>query len=166
MAQVTTGANRLFGGTTMGRMSELRRQAAVAVSETKGLIPADSDFPTLVSVKRQEKTSAGAPSAGVSPSWSTVAGLSGLKGHVRTNGEWTDSDTGQRIKLGEAERVVLIVDVPAGGNGLADEVLLTDRLTFVDPMVGVKVWDVRAVHIDKRDGVVSCRVNNAREEIA
>lgn len=166
MAQVTTGANRLFGKTTMARMSELRRQAAVAASEINELIPLDSDVPRRVAVKRQELASSGTPSAGIAATWTTVAGLGSIVGHVRTSGKWVDSETGQRIVLGDAERVVMLIDVPAGGNGLADEVLLTDRLVFDDEIKGTgTVWDVKAVYLNKRDGIVVCRVAYAREDI-
>lgn len=165
MAQVTTGGNRLFGKTTMSRVSELRRQALVAASEINELIPLDSDVPRRVAVKRQEVVAPGTPSAGIAPTWSTVAGLGDIVGHVRTSGKWVDSETGQRIVLGDAERVVMLLDVPAGGNGLADEVLLTDRLVFDDEIKGAaSVWDVKAVYLNKRDGIVICRASYARED--
>jgi hypothetical protein len=149
----------------MARASELRRQALVSASEINELIPLDSDFPRRVSVKRQEILAAGTPSAGISPTWTTVAGLGNLVGHVRTSGRWVDSETGARIVLGDAERVVMLMDVPAGGDGLADEVLLTDRLIFDDAIKGSSVvWDVKAVYLNKRDGIAICRVEYARED--
>lgn len=165
MAQVITGANRLFGRTTMARMSELRRQALVSASEISELIPLDTDYPRRLAVKRQQVTVAGSPSVGIGPTWVTVAGLGDLVGHVRTSGKWVDEETGARIVLGEADRVVMVLDVPAGGYGLADEILLTDRLIFDDEIKGPDVvWDVKGIYLNKRDGIVVCRVTYARED--
>lgn len=149
----------------MARMSELRRQALVSTSEINEHIPADSDFPRTVEVKRQEKTADGNPAIGIGATWATVAGLDAIVGHVRTNGKWRDQETGQRILLGEAERIVMLLDVPAGGNGLADEVLTTDRLIFDDPIKGeVTVWEVVETYVSNRDGIAVCRVKYARED--
>lgn len=165
MGETTTGANRLFGNTTMGRMGELRRQALVSSSEINEHIPADSDFPRTVSVQRKEQTSAGQPSIGLGASYSLVAGLTDITGHVRTNGRWKDARTGQRILLGDAERVVMLLDIPAGGNGQADELLTTDRLIFDDPIKGAAtVWEVEEVYISYRDGIAVARCKYIRED--
>lgn len=166
MGEVTTGGNRLFGKTTMARTSELRRQALVTASEINEHIPADSDFPRTVAVKRQEQTAAGNPARGIGATWSTVAGLGSIVGRVRANGKWKDKETGLRITLGEAERVVMLLDVPAGGNGLADEVLATDRLVFDDPIKGASsAWEVVETYVSNRDGIAVCRVKYIREDL-
>lgn len=148
----------------MARIGELRRRGVVLASEADELIPADSDFPRTVDVVRREQTSAGNPSAGVDGTWAVVAGLTGLTGRVRANGSWRDRDTGHLVQLGDAERVVFILDVPAGGNGLADQVLLTDHLRFTDPTKGAAIWEVVDLRLHLRDGIALLRVKYNRED--
>jgi hypothetical protein len=161
---VDTGKNRTFGQTTMAHMSELRRQAVVIASEINEEIPADNDFPRRVSVVRRYQTAAGDPARGIEGAWAAVAGLTDLVGRVRTSGEWRDKATGTRTLLGEGERTVLLTDIPAGGDGEENEVLTTDRVSFSDPLRGSTVWEVVEVRVNKRDGIVVCKVRYARED--
>lgn len=161
---VTTGLNRLFGINTQQRISELRRTGAVATSEVTGDHTAAGSFPTTVDIIRREESSAGTPAAGIPGVWSTVAGLDALTGHVRTRGRWADEEKGAEVDLTDAQRIVLIADIPAGGEGAAGELLASDRLRFTDPVRGLTTWEVEQVRTRKPDGLTVALVEYARED--
>lgn len=166
MASIPNGKNRLWGSVAQQYMTELRRQAVVAASEINNEVAAASTFPMLLSVIRREKVSNGSPAAGIDATWSLVAGMTDLVGKVRTNGRWFDRESGTRIVLGQNERVVLLMDIPVGGNGEANELFLTDRISFDDPTKGQSIWEVLDLYVSKRDGIVSARVRYAKEDYA
>ena len=164
MASIPNGKSRLWGATAQRYMTELRRQAVVAAAEINNGIAADNEFPATLSVLRREKVSDGVPSAGIDAAWTLVAGMTNIVGKIRTNGRWLDRESGTRIWLGQNERIVLLMDIPAGGNGEANELFLTDRVSFDDPVKGQSVWEILDVYVSKRDGIASARVRYAKED--
>ncbi|MCP4741477.1 MAG: hypothetical protein GY871_04505 [Actinomycetales bacterium] len=149
----TNGASRHFGNTGMSFLSELRRKAAVALSEINGHTAAnDTDAVQLVSVFRRT-ASTKIPVAGVPPTYAAVAGLSDLTGKIRTKGQWDAASDGQRVYLGDAFRAVYILDLPAGGNGAANQLLLTDKLQFTDPTRGDSIWRIKQIANRDEDGI-------------
>lgn len=164
MAATTNGKNRLFGATTIRRITELRRQAVVTLAEATGPEPAtDDDFPITIDVLRREVTDAGSPAAGIAPTWGNVAGLTDLVGRVRSNGRWRDEEVGNET-LAEDFRLVTIMDVPETDNVGEDIITTTDRVRFNDPARGVTVWDVKKVRLRPRDGIAVVLAQYARED--
>lgn len=155
---------RTLGPLLQARVQQLRRQAAVAVSEITGATTAVGSYPRLIDVVRREPTGTANSAAGLSTTWTTVAGLTGLVGHVRTFGRWTDEATGTEVELKATERSILITDIPAAGDGSAGDLLLTDRLRFADQTYGTSVWDIKQVRVRKPDGIAWALVELAREE--
>jgi len=148
----TNGANRLFGNVGMAYLSELRRRMATAGAELNGGVAAnDTDPVQPISVLRRTPSTK-TPVAGIPPTYVAVAGLTGLTGKIRSKGEWTAVDDGQRIELGDATRVVYLLDLPAGGKGDANQLLLTDRLQFEDPTRGDSIWRVTKITLRNEDG--------------
>lgn len=160
----TTGLNRLFGPLTQSRIQELRRQAAVAVSEVVEEATAAGSYPRTVSVLRRAPGAGANAALGRSGTWTTVAGLTGLVGHVRTSGEWTDESTGASVQLRDGERIVLIADIPAAGQGSAGDLLDTDRLTWTDPVYNADaVFEIVSIRVRNPDGLVVALCRWARE---
>lgn len=155
---------RTLGPVLQTRVQQLRRQAAVAVSEITGATTAAGAFPRYIDVVRREPTGTANTAVGLSTTWTTVAGLTGLVGHVRTFGRWLDEVTATEVELKTTERSVLITDIPAAGDGAAGDLLLTDRLRFADQTYGLSIWDIKQVRVRKPDGIVWALVELAREE--
>lgn len=155
---------RTLGPVIQARAQALRRQAMVALSELVGPTTALGDYPVRVDVLRREQTAPGAPSRGIAPSWSTVAGLSDLVGHVRFSGKWVVKDTGVEIELRDHQRIVMLADLPAGGAGAANELFTTDRLRFDDNVYGVSVWRVTEIRVRTPDRLCWALCEWAREE--
>ena len=161
---MATGLIRSFGPLVQQRIQEMRRQAAVAVSEVVGPTTAAGDYPTRVSVLRREVSAAGSPSLGRAATWTTVSGLSSLVGHVRTAGKWADQRTGASIHLRDGEWIVMLADLPAGGAGDANELLPSDRMTWTDPVYGADaVFEIAEIHVRKPDGLCVAKCVYARE---
>jgi len=166
MANTSTGAARRLGAASMDRLTELRRQAVVMLSEVTGAEPGSgSVLPRLVEVVRRQQTAPGDLVAGIAPTYAEVAGLTGLTGHVRTQGQWASEEAGgERIEIGDSQRIVVILDIPAAGGIGAEQLLLTDRLRFDDPLVGGTVWRVTSVRVREADGIAVALVEHAKEE--
>lgn len=158
----TTGLNRLLGPLAQERIQELRRQALVAQSEVVEEATAAGTYPRTVDVLRREETAPAQSSIGVRGTWTTVAGLSGLTAHVRTHGTWFDAEEGQ-IDISGAERVVLVADIPAGGDGAQYDLLASDRLRWTDPVYGEREFEVVEVRNRNPDGIVAARCRLVRE---
>ncbi len=164
MAPATTGLNRILGPLVQSRIQELRRTAAVAVSDVVEEATAAGSYSRTVSVLRRQQSAAGNAALGRAATWGTVAGLTGLVAHVRTSGEWTDESTGAALQLREGERIVLIADVPAAGQGSAGDLLDTDRLTWTDPVYNADaVFDIERISVRNPDGLVVAFCRYARE---
>lgn len=155
---------RTLGPIIQARAQNLRRQAMVALSELVGPTTALGDYPVRVDVVRREQTAPGAPSRGIAPTWSVVAGLSDLVGHVRFSGKWVMKDTGVEAEIREHQRIVMLADLPAGGSGGANELLLTDRLRFADNVYGTAVWKVLEIRVRTPDRLCWALCEWAREE--
>lgn len=138
---------RTLGAVIQARAVTLRRQAMVAVSELRG------DYPVTVNVIRREPTGPATSSRGITTAWSTVAGLSGLQGHVRYNGKWIESATGTEVEIKGSQRIVMIADLPAGGNASANDLLPTDRLQFTDDVYGQSIWIIREIRDRNADAL-------------
>ena len=138
---------RTLGSVLQARAVSLRRQAMVAVSELRG------DYPATVNVIRREPTGPATSSRGVTTAWAAVAGLSGLQGHVRYNGKWVQTATGAEVELKGMQRIVMIADLPAGGNAGANDLLTTDRLQFTDAVYGQSTWVIKEVRDRNADGL-------------
>lgn len=149
---------RTLGAVIQARAVTLRRRAMVAVSELRG------DYPVTVNVIRREPAGPAASSRGVTTAWSTIAGLSGLQGHVRYNGRWVEKATGAEVELRENERIVMIADLPAGGSAGVNDLLTTDRLQFTDDTYGQSVWMIREIRDRNADGLCWALCEWAREE--
>jgi len=149
----TTGLNRLFGPLAQSRIQELRRQALVAQSEGVEPSTAGGSYPRRVSVLRREQTAPAVPSLGLQATWALVPGLTNLVAHVRTHGRWADREEGESIRIKDGERVVVLADLPAGGNAGADELLPSDRLTWTDPIYGPAIFEIMQVRVRKADHI-------------
>lgn len=161
---MATGLIRTLGPLVQQRIQEIRRQAAVMVSEVSGDTTAAGSFPTRVSVLRRVQTVAGSAAMGRSGTWANVAGLTNLVGHVRTAGKWADESTGASLHLREGERIVLIADIPAAGAGGENQLLSSDRLTWTDPVYGQDaVFEISEALVRKPDGLCVAKCVYARE---
>ena len=134
------------------------------MSEVTGATTPAGSYPRYVDIVRREPTGVANSAAGLATTWTTVAGLAGLVGHVRTFGRWEDVITGTEIDLTDAQRAVLVLPIPAAGEGAAGDLLLTDRLRFTDQTYGSSVWDIKQVRVRKPDGMAWALVELAREE--
>jgi len=160
----TTGLVRILGPLVQSRVQELRRTAAVAVSDVVEESTAAGSYSRTVSVLRRAPGAGANAAMGRSGTWTTVAGLTGLVAHVRTAGEWKDEATGAAVQLREGERIVLIADIPAAGQGSAGDLLATDRLTWTDSVYNADaVFEIVSLNVRNPDGLVVALCRWARE---
>lgn len=136
----------------------------VAVAELVGSTAAPGSYPTSVDVVRREVLTSGNTSLGIAPTWTTVAGLTDLVGHVRFSGKWVIEETGVELEIRQHQRIVMLADLPAGGLGGANELLLTDRLRFDDHVYGSSVWRVLEIRVRTPDRLCWALCEWAREE--
>ena len=165
MAATTTGLDRWFGKTGVDYIHELERLAAMMLSEASEESSANPTIPRKVSILRREDPVGGDPIRGIAATWTTVAGLTNLTSWVWLPSAWNDSAMQQGApSLREGERVIVIADIPAAGNGAANRVLPTDRIKYDDPTYGEQVFEVRNVEPNPGAGLVRVFVKYAREE--
>jgi hypothetical protein len=141
-----------------------RRRAMVAVAELVGPTTGAGSYPVYVDVVRREVIAAGNTSLGIAPTWTTVAGLTNLVGHVRFSGKWVIEETGVELEIRQHQRIVMLADLPAGGAGAANALLLTDRLRFADNVYGTSVWRVMEIRVRTSDRLCWALCEWAREE--
>lgn len=148
MAATSDGLNGFFGTVGAHYINELKRRAAQMLVETS----APAGDPRTVSVLRMEQDDAGNLALGISPSWSQIAGLANLEAAVITAAQWAEQPIrGVKVELKDADRVIIIADVPLGGL-----ILPSDRIQYTDPVYGEVVFDVIESLFD--DGANICRV--------
>ena len=130
----------------------------VGVSELRG------DYPCVVDVIRREPDGPARSAIGLSPTWTTVAGLSGLQAHVRYNGRWKLETTGTEVELRDDQRIVMVADLPAGVAAGANQLLITDSLQFTDDVYGSSEWKILETRDRGADGLCWALCEWAREE--
>jgi len=135
------------------------------VSEVTGAEPGSATlFPRAIDVVREQESVAGDGIA-IAPTYAAVAGMTGLTGHVRTQGQWRNEEAGgERVEIGDSQRIVIILDIPTGGGIGAELLLLTDVLRFDDPLIGETDWRVVDVRIREDDGIVVALVEHGKVE--
>lgn len=138
------------------------------ISEVTGTEPGSATlFPRTIDVVREQESVAGDAVAGIAPTYAAVAGMTGLTGHVRTQGQWVNEKAGgERVEIGDSQRIAIILDIPTGGGIGAELLLLTDVLRFDDPLIGTTDWRVMDVRIREADGIVVALVEHAKREHA
>ena len=163
MTETRTGLDAWLSAFGTARAHELTRQAARVVSELSE--PATSGIPRTVDIVRFVETVAADSALMVQGTYAPVAGLTNLQANYFQPGDWQSEAPGTGTETIKADRVLLIADVPAGGTGLADTILLTDRIRVDDPEFGLvdlaplKVAPVRGTGLVRveakfsRDGV-------------
>lgn len=119
--------------------------------------------PRTVDILRRQVSAAGDPSSGISPTWSAVAGLSGLTAYVYRPHEWTAREEAQ-IELREGDRIVVVADVPTAGGIAADTILRTDRVRFDDALFGTTAFEIVEVRPPAGEGLIWLHVRYARED--
>jgi hypothetical protein len=136
----------------------------VAVAELRGPTAAAGTYPCMVNVLRREPDGPARSAIGLSPTWTTIAGLSGLVGHYRFNGKWVDKLTGEQVDLRDNQAIIMVADLPAGGSAGANQLLVTDRLQVVDDIYGTVVFQPMEVRDRAADGLCWALCEWAREE--
>ena len=155
---------RTLGPLIQVRAQQLRRQAMVAVAELRGPTAAVGTYPCTVSVIRMEPDGPARTSIGLSPTWTQVAGLSNLVGHVRFGGKWTDPVTGTEVQLRDGQRIIMFADLPAGGTAGANQLLTTDQLQVTDDTYGSASWAILQIRDRAADGLCWALCEWARDE--
>lgn len=163
MAKTTTGLHSWMGETGTNYFHELTRQAFRLAEEITEEAVGGNSIPRTVSVIRKTEAVAANSALGVKATWSTVAGLDTIEALIHYPRSWNESQQ-QELKLLAGERVIVLVDVPAGGNVSADKISLTDRIKYNDPTYGDSYWEVVEVLPIQGPGMVRTRVRFDRQD--
>lgn len=163
--KVTTGHDPRLGTTLTQRAHELLRRGAYGHAEQTNQ-PVTSGLPRTIAIHRSVVTAAGDSAARIPRTWAQVAGLDAIAGTIWLPAPWSERPSETEIPLRESERMVTLVDIPATAAEGEDVVLLTDRLSFDDPIYGAdSVFNVERIHA-LPDGVTHVRVMYAHADEA
>jgi hypothetical protein len=157
MASTTTGLEPWLGFMGTAYAHELTRQAfRIAEEMTEEAVTAPN-VPRVVDVVRKTQVSSANTALAVPATWQVVAGLADLQALIFYPRQWHEEEPAEaKIKAGE--RVIVIVDVPAGGEVQANKIALTDRIKYDDPTYGESFWDVQEVQPISGPGMVRVKV--------
>lgn len=148
MPKTTTGLDGLFGTIGTHYINELKRRATKLLVEAT----APAGDPRTISILRRQSNNDGNTTLHIPNTWTTVAGMADLEAAVLEATDWSEQWPGKPpVELKDADRIILIADVPSGGY-----VLTSDRVLYDDPIYGVRTFDV--VHAVYDDAANICRV--------
>lgn len=162
MAITRTGLDPWLGFSGTSYFHELTRQAMRVAEEMVEEAVQAPTVPRTVDVLRVTQQVSANTAAGIPATWSVVNGLESIQSLVFQPREWNEAHPAQ-AKLLDAQRIILMADVPAGGGILADKILTTDRVQYDDPTYGVVPFDVLEVFPIKGAGLVRVKVEYVRE---
>lgn len=145
------------------RAHELIRQASRIVSEASE--QATNGIPRVVDVIRKTETVAGDSALMLPATYQPVAGLTSLQATYFQPSEWNNTRPGTAAEVVQADRVLLIADVPAAGDGAADVILLTDRVRVDDPEFGLIDLIVTDVATVRGTGLVKVEASFGRDGV-
>jgi|MDSZ01.3.fsa_nt_gb hypothetical protein len=135
MAEVNTGLNPWLGLTGTSYAHELVRQASRVASEL--VEQPTSGIPRVVSIIRKTETGAPNSALGIAATWVSVPGLEDLQATYFQPSTWDKERPANATEIVDAERSLLIADIPSAGGISADKILLTDKIRVDDPEFGV-----------------------------
>lgn len=144
---------RMFGPSVQAVMSQLRRSSVMALSEITSPETCN-DVPVTVDIIRRELTQAGSSALGIVDAHINVEGLDDVQALIRSKGTWRDQTGGGKRQLLEAERIVVLLDIPTAGAASRGELLPTDRLRWSEPPYGERTFDVLEISIREADRAV------------
>ena len=162
MSITRTGLEPWLGLSGTGYFHELARQAMRVAEEMSEEAVAAPTVPRTVNVLRVTQLNAVDTAAGISPTWSAVAGLEDIQTLVFHPREWNQAHPTE-VALLAGERIFLMADVPAGGGILSDKILTTDRIEYEDGTYGLVPFDVVEVFPIKGAGLVRVKGRYVRE---
>ena len=162
MTETRTGLNNWLGVTGTQYYQELVRQAARVASEITE--QATSGVPRAIDVIRKSKTSDANTALGVPAVWSAVDGLTGLAATLFMPNERAKERPGAAVEINESQRVLLVADVPAAGGIASDKILLTDKISFEDPVYGDAKFSIDSVNPIRGTGLVHITVSFSRDD--
>jgi hypothetical protein len=157
MAATTTGLDPWLGFMGTSYVHELTRQAFRIAEEMTEEAVSAPNVPRVVDVVRKTKAVAANTALGVPATWQPVAGLADIQSLIFYPRQWND-DQPDEAKIKAGERVVVLVDVPAGGTVGANKIALTDRVKYIDPTYGLSFWEVKEVEPITGPGMVRVKV--------
>ena len=141
---------RVFGPATQAQISRLRRMSITGLADATS--PAnDREVSMTVDVLRRAQTAAGSSALGIAPAFTTISGLNDIPALIRAGGTWRDQASGGERQLLEAERIVIVLDLPAGGAAARGELLASDRLRWSEPPYGKRTFEILEVQIREAD---------------
>jgi len=139
--KVTTGHQTTIGEARVSRAHELLRMAYHAHAELVSDPVADGSYPTYGKILRSRQISAGSTAAGIGPTFAPIAGLEAVKIVIHHPESW-NARRREGVTLKDDQRVVTLVDIPATVSEVADVLLLSDLVGFVDSIYGESIWRV------------------------
>ena len=152
MAETTTGLNPWLGYMGTSYAQELVRQASRVASEL--VEQPTTGIPRVVTIVRKTQAVAANTALGISASWDAVSGLTDLQATYFQPSTWDKDRPGTATEIVDAERTLLIADVPSAGSIAAYKILLTDKVRVDDPEFGVVDFEVKSVSPIRGTGLV------------
>ena len=152
MAETTTGLDPWLGFTGASYAQELVRQASRVASEL--VEQATTGIPRVVTIVRKTQAIAANTALGIAATWDAVAGLDGLQATYFQPSTWDKDRPGTATEILDAERTLLIADVPSAGSIAAYKILLTDKIRVDDPEFGLVDFQVTSVSPIRGTGLV------------
>ncbi|MFN3199992.1 MAG: hypothetical protein ACE366_16470 [Bradymonadia bacterium] len=153
--------HRIFGPSVQAAVSRLRRSSIMALSEL-GSPESCDDVPVTVDIIRRELTQTGSSALGIVDAHTHVSGLNNIPALIRMSGTWRDQTGGGKRQLLEAERIVVLLDIPVAGNAGRGELLPTDRLKWSEPPYGERTFEVVEITIREADQAVVALVREVK----
>lgn len=148
MPKTTTGLDGFFGTIGTHYVNELKRRATKMLVEST----AQAGEPRTITIVRKTNNNDGNPALMLPNTWTTVSGMEDLEAAILEATDWSEQWPGKPpIEFKDADRIILIADVPNGGY-----VLTSDRVIYDDPVYGERTFDV--LHAAHDDAANICRV--------
>lgn len=152
MAETTTGLDPWLGYTGTSYAQELIRQASRVASEL--VEQPTNGIPRVVSIIRKTQAVAANTALGIAATWDAVSGLTDLQATYFQPSTWEKDRPATTTQILDAERTLLIADVPAAGGIDAYKILLTDKVRVDDPEFGVVDLEITSVSPVRGTGLV------------
>ena len=141
---------------------ELTRQAVRVAEEMSEEAVAAPGIPRTVSVLRRSVAAPADTAAGIPATWNMAPGLDAVQSLIFYPRNWNIHAPAE-AKLLDAERMIVLMDVPASAGQPTDIVLRTDRIRYSDSEYGDATFEVLETQAIEGPGAVRVKVKYARE---